>query len=269
VIIPTFNEGELVAEAVASVREEEPVELVVVDDGSTEPDSLAVLERLDRDGVRVLRRPNGGLPAARWTGVEGTSAPFVLPLDGDDRLEPGALGAAADLMERHPDAGFLWGDYVEFGERERHYRAPDRYLPWSTTYLGLLAPTLLFRREALVAAGGWPPMLYEDWGLQLAMMELGITGVRYPGVLYHRRLHGTARMLGQARRRHGELYAELRRRYPEAFARRREWRRIERPPVWKRLLYPVVYGSRRFVPVGLEDMVRGSALWSRVRVLRR
>src|SRR6059058_1411657 len=85
VIVPCFNDGELVAEAVSSVIEREPVELVVVDDASSDAGTADVLDRLRREGVPVVRHArNLGLPAARMTGLRASSAPFVFPLDADD-----------------------------------------------------------------------------------------------------------------------------------------------------------------------------------------
>ena len=70
VVIPCFELGAYLAEAVDSVRGQTrpPDELVVVDDGSRDPLTLRELDRLAADGVRVLRRANGGAPAAsgRW-----------------------------------------------------------------------------------------------------------------------------------------------------------------------------------------------------------
>ncbi len=269
VVIPTHDDGDHVAEAVASVCEAESVELVVIDDGSTDATSLASLDRLRAQGVRVITRPNGGPSAARTTGLLATRAPLVLHLDADDLLEPGALARAADLLDRHPEAAFVYGDYLEFGDKTERYRMPPRFLPWSMTYLNLYTATCLLRRVDIQAAGGWPSMNYEDWALFLALMQRDRFGVHMDGVLFRRRLHGAERRLGRARSRHAELYGELQRRYPAAFARRREWALLERPPRWKRLSYPLVYGSRRFVPARLEAMLRRSALWTRLRPLRR
>ena len=60
-LIPCFNDGSLVAEAVASVVDAEPeeVELVVVDDGSTDPATIAVIEQLAAEGIRVVRHEFG------------------------------------------------------------------------------------------------------------------------------------------------------------------------------------------------------------------
>ena len=73
VIVPCFNDGELVAEAVSSVIEREPVELVVVDDASSDARTAEVLDRLRREGVPVVRHArNLGLPAARMTGLRAS-----------------------------------------------------------------------------------------------------------------------------------------------------------------------------------------------------
>lgn len=270
VIIPAFNEGPLLREAVASVVEQEPVELVIVDDGSTDERALETLDRLRAEGVQVVRRENGGPPVARNTGLASTSAPLVQPLDSDDLLVPGVLGELADLLEQHPDAGFAWGDYAMFGERTGRYRAPDRFLPWSTTYVNLYPPCSMLRRSALEAVGGWQePRGYEDWGLWLSFLARGIDGVSSRRVVYWRRYHGSGRLLPSVRPRHRALYSELKRRHPVPFARRGEARRRERPPRWKRVLYPLLFGPRLVVPVRLEAALTRTRAWQALRTLRR
>src|SRR5712691_7353690 len=93
VVIACFDDGATLREAVDSARAQEPVELVVVDDGSTDAGTLDVMRGLEAEGVLVVHQPNAGLPAARMAGVHATSAPYVSPLDADDELVPGALGA--------------------------------------------------------------------------------------------------------------------------------------------------------------------------------
>ncbi len=256
VIIPCYDDGALAQEAVASVREEEPVEVVVVDDGSTEPETLERLAALERSGTHVVRRENGGLGAARTSGLSATSAPLVYPLDADDRLEPGALAAMADALEREPGAGFAWGDYVLFGDQAGKYRSPDRWLPWTLTYVNPYPVCSMFRRDVLEQAGGWVGRAYEDWDLWLRLVGRDVWGLRVDRVVYRRRLHGDSRLLAQARRRHQELYAELRRANAGVFARRDELRRRERPAAWKRAVYPVLFGSRSVVPVAVEALMQ-------------
>src|SRR5918999_3665036 len=90
VMIPCFNDGRYVAEAVASVRLQEPTELIVVDDGSTDSATLDVLKGLRGNGVSIVRQPNSGPGPARTHGMQLTTAPYVFPLDADDYLAPGS-----------------------------------------------------------------------------------------------------------------------------------------------------------------------------------
>jgi glycosyltransferase involved in cell wall biosynthesis len=260
IIIPCHNDGALAQEAVASIREDEPVETVVVDDGSTDSHTLERLASLARSGVRVIRRENGGLGAARNTGLQATVAPLIYPLDADDLLEPGALGDMADVLERHPDAQFTWGDYVVFGDYDGRYSSPECFLPWTLTYVNPYPVSSMFRRETLERAGGWEGWAYEDWDLWLRLVGLGAEGVRTDRVVYRRRLHGQSRLLVQARRRHKELYGEIVRRNRDVLARRGELRRQEHPAPWKRVVYPVMFGSRSVVPVHVEAFLQRTML---------
>jgi len=265
VVIPCHDDGETVTEAIASVREDEPVELVVVDDGSTDARTLAVLDDLRARGVVVVRQQNAGPAAARTAGVAATRAPFVYPLDADDRLDAGALAAMADALAARPEAGFAWGDYELFGDQSGRYRAPDRWLPWTLTYVNPYPISSLFRREVLERVGGWEGR-YEDWDLWLRLAGSGIEGIRVDRVVYHRRLHGDGRRLASDRRRHQALYAELKRRNASVFAGRGHLRRLERPARWKRAVYPVLFGRRAVVPLRIEALLqrrmmrRGSGL---------
>jgi hypothetical protein len=256
VVIPCYNDGALAEEAVSSVQEDEPVEIVVVDDGSTDPDTTARFIALESTGVHVLRRENGGLGKARTSGAEATSAPYVYPLDADDRLEPGALAAMADALEREPEAAFAWGDYLLFGDRTGRYRSPDRWLPWTLTFVNPYPVCSMFRRTALERAGGWQLRAYEDWDLWLRLAGMGLGGIRVDRVVYRRRLHGDSRLLAEARRGHQELYAEIQRRNPDVFARRAELRAQERPAPWKIAVYPVLFGARRVVPYTIEAFLQ-------------
>jgi glycosyltransferase involved in cell wall biosynthesis len=268
VVIPCHDDGELVAEAVASVREAEPVQLVVVDDGSSDPASLAVLERLRADGVEVAAQANAGPGAARMTGARHTDAPYVFPLDADDLLVPGALAALADALDADPAAAVAWGDYELFGDYDGRYRAPSAWLPWSLTYVNQYPISSLLRRSSLLAAGGWPDHGYEDWGLWLRFVEQGLGGVHAGRVVYRRRLReGGGRILVD-RGRHQALYAQLRKRYAGAFAARAQLRRRERPPALKRLAYPVLFGPRAVVPFAVEAWLQRTMLRRGLRLSR-
>src|ERR1700722_9303161 len=90
VIIPTFNHAHFLTDAIMSVlAQTRPAdEIIVVDDGSTD-DPATVVAKFQK--VRLIRRDNGGLSAARNTGLRGCKTSHVVFLDADDRLFPNAL----------------------------------------------------------------------------------------------------------------------------------------------------------------------------------
>jgi glycosyltransferase involved in cell wall biosynthesis len=240
VVVPCFNDGATIRETLASLAGEEPHELVVVDDGSDEPVTLAVLAELEDQGVRVVRQENRGLAGARMTGVAATQAPYVQPLDADDLLVPGALALLADALDRHPGAQLAWGDVAVFGSFEHVVRMADRLDPWYLTYLDEVPPTPMLRRSALVESGGWTfADVYEDWDLWLAFAERGWDGVRVaaPTIRYRRT---QPRMSAAGLDRQGELVELLRGRHQALWAARRVNRRRSRAPLRTKLLFPLL-----------------------------
>ncbi|HEX7833705.1 MAG TPA: glycosyltransferase, partial [Thermoanaerobaculia bacterium] len=95
VVIPCHNDGDYLLDAIASVeRNASAAELIIVDDGSTQPRTREVLAALRDAGHRVIEQPQAGLSAARNRGIAESSGEFFLPLDADNRLLPGFVDEA-------------------------------------------------------------------------------------------------------------------------------------------------------------------------------
>jgi glycosyltransferase involved in cell wall biosynthesis len=230
VLIACYNDGATLEDAVESAFAQDDVELVVVDDGSTDRRTLEVFDGLERRGVVVVHRENGGRAAARMTGLEVTSAPYVTYVDADDLVPPGALSALADALDADPGLAVVWGDLELFGDVTYRDRKPDEIDPWVETHKNELPGPGMFRRTELIAAGGWQLAIgYEDWDLWMTLAERGCRGRRVPLVAYRYRTHGDRGWRAESRR-HREIVAELRRRHPALFARRRQnWIRSKAP----------------------------------------
>jgi glycosyltransferase involved in cell wall biosynthesis len=270
VIVPCYDDGATVGETLASLEEPEPLELVVVDDGSSDERTRELLARLESDGLRVVRHEqNLGLPAARTTGLRATRAPFVFPLDADDLAVPGSLSKMADLLERTPSADACYGDWMQFGAFDKVCRVPRTFDPYTVAFRNRYPVASLFRRSFLELVGGWQRVGgmvgYEDWDLWMTLAERGGTAVFIDNVLAVRyRVHGV-RMLRSAARNHGALYAELKARHPQLFAELAGHRRRSPLSRLDRTLYPVLFGGRR--PTGLKR--RAEELRGRLRRARR
>lgn len=121
VVIPTFNGGAYLGEALESVvaQARSDVEIVVVDDASTD-DTPAWISRFAGRGVRSLRHAeNKGISAAVNTAMQHVQGEFVAFLDHDDLWLPGKLDTQLALFTAAPGIDIAFTDYVEFGEGAR------------------------------------------------------------------------------------------------------------------------------------------------------
>jgi glycosyltransferase involved in cell wall biosynthesis len=279
VVIPCFDDGATLHDAIESARlQDVPVELVVVDDGSTDPATLATLAELAGEGVTVVRQRNAGPGPARMAGLAATTAPYVLPLDADDVLAPNVLGALAAALDARPRLAAAWGWFERFGDESTLQRTAPRLDPWQVTHQNDMPATALVRRTALDDVGGWRAVSgYEDWDLWMSLAEEGWEGVGLPLLVYRYRRKGV-RLAHRGSARHDEIVAELAALHPRLWAeRRRNWRR-SRAPLAVRLALPALAvlplrpDHRRLLGGAVNEVARRRGvreLWRRVRERRR
>lgn len=112
VIIPLYNKGKLVAEAVRSVMEQScpDFELIIVDDGSTD-DGYAVAAAFTDPRIRIIRQKNGGVSVARNSGIQNADGDYICFLDADDIWLPEHLATLKALIEKYPQAGLYATGY--------------------------------------------------------------------------------------------------------------------------------------------------------------
>ncbi len=187
--------------------------VVVVDDGSTDPDTRRVLDEELPDGAELVRTRNRGPSAARNTGAAHTETPLLLMLDADDRLVSGALLALRGPLEADPTLGFTYGLIEMFGDSAGPLTLPA-YDPYRLLYRSLVPATSLLRREAFESAGGFDPVIggYEDWDLYLGLLEADWRGLRVERPMLHYRRHGPS-TLGTDRRGYRGTYRAIRRKH--------------------------------------------------------
>jgi glycosyltransferase involved in cell wall biosynthesis len=108
VIIPCYNQASFLGEAIQSVLDQtyRQFEIIVIDDGS--PDNIAEIIK-GYPQVRLLKQANAGAAVARNNGMAHSCGDYLLFLDSDDRLMPGALETATGYLAQHPDMAFVTG----------------------------------------------------------------------------------------------------------------------------------------------------------------
>jgi hypothetical protein len=191
VVIPCFDFGELLVEAVASVERSAAgsCELIMVDDGSRQPRTLEVLAALRERGYHVIGQPNSGLAAARNRGIAEARGRYILPLDADNRLAPGFIASALRVLGERPDLGVVYGDRMDFGLRSGRFAVPDfdlGALLWANT----IDACAVYRREIWEASGGYDAgaAVWEDWELWVSAAERGWRFHRLPEVAFEYRV---------------------------------------------------------------------------------
>lgn len=163
IVVPCFNHGRFLRDALASVGTPcVRTEIVVVDDGSTDstPEVVATFETSNE--FRSVRQPNGGLAAARNRGLRESRGRYVVFLDADDRLAPGAVDVGVAKLDEHPECAFVFGrcrmmdrdgTLLVTPEQPRIVREHYREL-LRRNYIWMTA-TVMFRRDALDRIGGF------------------------------------------------------------------------------------------------------------------
>ena len=188
-IIPVWNGEEFLAGAIESVlaQDHRPIEVLVVDDGST--DGTAVLAESYGDPVRLLRQANAGAPAARNHGIREARGDYLAFLDGDDLYRPAKLSTQLRILGESPltdlcicTARNFWEPGLE-DEHER-YAAAGRVLI-THHFATQLAHRSVFDRVGPISESTSAD--YAEWFLRATDAGLSVRVI--PDVLLDRRMH--------------------------------------------------------------------------------
>jgi glycosyltransferase involved in cell wall biosynthesis len=173
IVIPCYNQGTLLREALASVeqvRNENLLEIIIVDDGSSEVETTAILSQAQEAGYCVVSQPTRGLGAARNAGICRANGEFILPLDSDKRLRDAYLNQGVGLLKNNVCLGVVYADAEYFGEKTG---------PWHVQEFNLLSmirgnfidACAIFRKKLWEEVGGYDEQMpwsgWEGWDFWL------------------------------------------------------------------------------------------------------
>ncbi|MSO54535.1 MAG: glycosyltransferase family 2 protein [Rhodospirillales bacterium] len=221
VVIPCYNGGADLPGAIESIEaqtfSEGGVEIVVVDDGSDDPETLRVLAGLE-GRVRLVTQPNRGLPAARNAGMRAAQGAFFLPLDCDDRLEPRFIEATFDALDVRPGCAFAFTHMKLAGERQGALRRT--YNPFVQRFLNQIPYAMLMRRAVWEETGGYDETMrdgYEDWEFNIRVSNRELVGIVVAEPLFRYTVRAGGMLEGHSSPRHAQLWAEIQRRHPDLY----------------------------------------------------
>lgn len=222
VVIPCHNDGRFLDDAIRSVLRQTmgSFEIIVVDDGSTDTETLEILQRHQWPRTRIIHQDNGGLSSARNTGMAAARGRYLVPLDADDMIEPNFMSVLSQALESNDHAGFAACRARLFGDVNAIW-VPRPYNPYQLLLSNSIVGCVLMRRSAYEDAGRYDETMRngnEDWDLWIRMTEKRWEVVEVPDVLFRYRKHGISMSvetearfeLGRAEivERHEALYEE-------------------------------------------------------------
>lgn len=206
VVIPCYNHGLYVGEAIQSVLEQtlQDLEIIIVNDGSTDRQTINILNSLERPKTRVIHLPqNMGLPAARNAGIRESQGRYICCLDADDKLQATYLEKATAMMESNSGISFVGSWTQVFGSESRVWYAKP-FDPDEILYANQFNSLAVFRRTTWERAGGFFEEMregFEDWEFWVRLTGFGYRGYQIPEKLIHVRRVGHSFALRAAQKK--------------------------------------------------------------------
>lgn len=176
VIIPCYNQGCFVQEAVDSVLAStlDDFEIIIVNDGSTDGVTNALLADYHQPKTRVITTTNQGLAMARNNGIKAAQGKYILPLDADDKIAPTYLEKATAILDENEKIGIVYCRADFFGTKQGLWELPAYKFP-DILNGNCIFCTALFRKADWEKVDGYKrEMIYgwEDWEFWLSLIEL-------------------------------------------------------------------------------------------------
>ncbi len=185
VIIPSYNHGQYLREVVESVEKAgyPNTEIIILDDGSTEPSSLEEARKFQQAGYQVIFQENRGVAATRNHGIRFAKGKYVIPLDADNRVLAPYFFKGVEILENNPDCGVVFGDAIVFGQKQAIWPNSPVRLD-QILFENFIDNCTIIRKSAWEKVGGYdekaPFNTWEDWYLWLDFLDAGYSFIHLP-----------------------------------------------------------------------------------------
>lgn len=241
VVFPCYNAAEYLPRAIDSVRAQTftDVELIVVNDGSTEQTTLDYLASLP-DDVRVIHQANKGLPGARNVGFQAATGKYVIPLDCDDFLDPRCIDELLAAVKRDGDATYAFSHIALCGQKSGILKRNFNF--FEQLFLNHVPYCILIPKELWRKIDGYDERMcsgLEDWEFNIRLGANGYYGRLVDKPLFFYFVHSSGMLQSMTNRQHAQLSRYIRNIHTRFYGYRslrktwREWRD-------KRSTYPLV-----------------------------
>lgn len=219
VIIPCYNTHAYLPDVLRSLECQtfRDFKTILINDGSTQPDTLAYLQTLP-NWVRVIHQENKGLPAARNAGFLAADTAYVLPLDADDTIAPEFLARAHEGITANPKAGFTYPFIQMHGDASGVLKG--RYYFFQQLFFNKIPYCILLPKRVWEELGGYDESMrqgYEDWDFNIRLGIAGYRGHCLEAPLFHYYVSQRGMLRSRSHQRHAEIWSLMQRKNPDAY----------------------------------------------------
>ena len=198
VIIPCYNCGQYLNDAIESVKKQtfSDWEIIVIDDGSTDQETINILSALHCDSrIKLIRQSNNGPAHARNSGISQAQGELILPLDADDTISPYYMEEAVPLFEKNDNLGIVYCRAQKFGKETGEWILPS-YSAQRMAFDNMIFVSAFFKKSDWELVGGFPNYAYfgmEDYAFWLRLLRLGREVYRIDKILFNYRIRDISR----------------------------------------------------------------------------
>jgi glycosyltransferase involved in cell wall biosynthesis len=192
VIIPCFNHGKYINEAVESVLGQtyQDFEIIIINDGSTDELTNRLLSQYSKPKTKVLTIRHQGLAKARNIGIEKSRGEYILPLDADDKIGSKYAEEAVKVLDLNKHIGIVYCEADRFNEKSERWELKEYDLQEELIENQIFC-SAFFRKRDWEMVGGYNSKMiygYEDWDFWLSLIEMGRKVYKLPDVHFFNRV---------------------------------------------------------------------------------
>ena len=164
VIIPCYNQGQYLDEAVKSVLSQtyQNFEIIVINDGSTDPETIEIIKNYQKPKTTIIHTKNQGVVASRNYAIELYQGKYLLPLDADDKIGNTYLEEAVKLLESNENLGIVYCEAEFFGQKTGKWELSEYQFP-NILLSNMIFCSGFFRKFDWQQVNGYNPNMVYGW----------------------------------------------------------------------------------------------------------
>ena len=256
IVVPCFNSGKTIRRTIESLKNQtwEPKEIIVVNDGSYEKETLNILDSLK--DVLIINQENLGLSAARNIGAKRSKGRFIFFIDSDDWIENNTLEMMFHYFKKYNINNkkfFIFSDIILEGNINKIVK--KNYNFFEQLFLNQLPYSIFIEKNTFLLNNGYDENMklgYEDWEFNIRLGANNIFGKRLPLPLFHYLVSNSGMLISKSSKYHSQIWQYIKNKNPKLYKRKnilRTWKFWkEKDSTYPLILFLICYFLLNYLP---------------------